>query len=398
MKLSPHTTAFEPSPLGTVETWTEAAPSPPTRPRSKLWRWIVHPFTLWVLVPTALVAAYFYLLATPQYVSETRIVVRVRGETQHALGSSAVASLFGAVGAGSSAGDASTLREYLISHDAVMALQDRLDVISMWQRPEADYVARLHDTEPERLTKYFNSMVSASLDGSTGVLTLRVRSFRPEDSKAIAEALLTQAEDLVNRLSERQRSDQLRMAREEVAIAERRVADSREALARFREQQRDLDSQGTANASQQQISAMEGALTAARAELRERSAFMRPDNPALQSTRNRIEALERQIEAERLRRTGGDGTLVHQLAAYDRLMLEREFADRQLASATTSLETARMDAQRQQVFVARVVEPNLAVYPLYPRKLIGVGSVFLGLTVAFGIAWLLVASMRDHAV
>jgi capsular polysaccharide transport system permease protein len=295
-------------------------------------------------------------------------------------------------------GDASTLREYLISHDAVMALHDRLDVISMWQRPEADYIARLHDTEPERLPKYFNSMVSASLDSSTGVLTLRVRSFRPEDSKAIAEALLTQAEDLVNRLSERQRSDQLRLARDEVAIAERRVAESREALARFREQQRDLDSQGTAMASQQQISAMEGALTVARAELRERSAFMRPDNPALQSTRNRIEALERQIEAERLRRTGGDGTLVHQLAAYDRLILEREFADRQLASATTSLETARMDAQRQQVFVARVVEPNLAVYPLYPRKLIGVGSVFLGLAVAYGIAWLLIASMRDHAV
>jgi capsular polysaccharide transport system permease protein len=127
-------------------------------------------------------------------------------------------------------------------------------------------------------------------------------------------------------------------------------------------------------------------------------AFMRPDNPALQVTRNRIAALERQIAAERSRRTQGDGALSQQLAAFERLMLEREFADRQLASATASLETARMEAQRQQLYLARVVEPNLAVYPLYPRKLISVGSIFLGLSVAFGIGWLLVAGMREHAV
>jgi capsular polysaccharide transport system permease protein len=57
-----------------------------------------------------------------------------------------------------------------------------------------------------------------------------------------------------------------------------------------------------------------------------------------------------------------------------------------------------MEAQRQQMYLARFVEPNLAVYPLYPRKLISVGSIFLGLSVAFGIGGLLVAGMREHAV
>ncbi len=50
------------------------------------------------------------------------------------------------------------------------------------------------------------------------------------------------------------------------------------------------------------------------------------------------------------------------------------------------------------MYLARVVEPNLAVYPLYPRKLISVGSIFMGLSVAFGIGWLLVAGMREHAI
>jgi capsular polysaccharide transport system permease protein len=147
---------------------------------------------------------------------------------------------------------------------------------------------------------------------------------------------------------------------------------------------------------------METALAQSRAELTERLNFMRPDNPALQATRNRIEALERQIAAERMRHTGttagSDGAvLARQLANYERLMLEREFADKQLASATASLENARLEAQRQQLFLSRIVEPNLAVYALYPRKLVNVATILVGLTIFYGIGWLLIVGMREHA-
>lgn len=378
-------------------TWSEAAPIPPPKPRSRLKRLLRHPFTWWVLAPTLLAIAYFYLFASPQYVSEARFVVRSRADApQLSLGNMLSAAVGG--GGGGATGEAYSVRDFLTSHDAVMRTNERLDLTRIWGREDADLIARLWNDDPERLTKYYNSMVSVSFDSATGVVTLRVRSFTPEDSKAIADTLLTLSEQLINSLSERAREDALRIARAEVGIAERRVLDSRAELTRFREQQQELDSAGAVQAAMQAMGQLEGQLIAAQAELRERQAFMRPDNVALQNTRNRIEALERQIVAERARRTQGDGALSQQLAAFERLMLEREFADRQLASATASLETARMEAQRQQMYLSRVVEPNLAVYPLYPRKLISVGSIFLGLSVAFGIGWLLVAGMREHAV
>lgn len=397
MKLSPHTTAFE-APAPAVEpTWSEAAPIPPPKPKSRLKRFLRHPFTWWVLVPTLLAIAYFYGYASNQYVSEARFVVRSRADAPQVSLTGMLSAAVGGAGAGA-AGEAYSVRDFLTSHDAVMRTNERLDLVRIWGRDEADLIARLWNDDPERLTKYYGSMVSVSFDSTTGVVTLRVRSFTPEDSKAIADTLLALSEQLVNSLSERAREDALRIARTEVGIAERRVLDSREALSRFREQQQELDSAGAAQAAVQAMGQLEGQLIAAQAELRERMSFMRPDNVALQNTRNRIEALERQIVAERTRRTQGDGALAHQLGTFERLMLEREFADRQLASATASLETARIEAQRQQMYLSRVVEPNLAVYPLYPRKLISVGSIFLGLSVAFGIGWLLVAGMREHAV
>lgn len=370
----------------------------------RMWR---KPFFLLVIVPSLLVAGYLYGIAAPQYVSEARFVVSSRGGgtdigAQMAGMRGIAGAALGGFGGGAASSEATSIRDFLTSLDAVMQAHSRLDLVSLWQRPEADPIARLWRSEPELLAQYFNAMVNVSLDPMTNVTTLRVRSFRPEDSKALTEELLHSAEALVNRLSERARNATLQIAHQEAEGAERRVQESRAALVRFREQEKELDSAGAVQSAVALRGQLEGMLAQARAELTERLKFMQPDNLALQATRNRIEALERQITAERSRHTdgasvAGEGVLSRQLAAFERLMLEREFADRQLASATASLEAARVEAQRQQIFLSRIAEPNLAVYPLYPRKLTNLASIFIGLAIAYGIGWLLIVGMREHA-
>jgi capsular polysaccharide transport system permease protein len=399
MKLSPPITLSDAS-ANPLSFSPEPEPSP--KPwYARFWR---HPFFLLVILPSLVVALYFYAIAAPQYVSEARFVVSSRGSdggAAAAMRGMAGASAFGGLG-GMASSETNSVRDFLSSLDAVMDAHAKLDLIALWQRPEADFLAELWRTEPELLTRFYNRMVTVSLDPATNVTTLRVRSFRPEDSKALAETLLASAEELVNRLSERSRNETLRVARRELEIAEQRVQESRTALVQFREQERELDSAGAVQAAVVLRGQLEAALAQSRAELTERLKFMRPDNPALQVTRNRIEALERQIAAERTRHTetavGGEGAiLARQLAGFEKLMLERELADKQLASATVSLETARIEAQRQQLFVSRIVAPNLAVYPLYPKKAVNVASVLIGLAIAYGIGWLLVVGMREHA-
>ncbi len=400
MKLSPPITLSE-----SAVSHIGQPPEQAFQPRSWLFRFWRKPFFLLVILPTLIAAFYYYAIAAPQYVSEARFVVHSRGNDgglQAAAMRAAAGAALGGLGGGASSSETNSIRDFLSSLDAVMLADEKLDLVALWRRPEADFLARLWFTEPERLARFYNQMVSVALDPSTNVTTLRVRSFRPEDSKALAETLLGAAEALVNRLSERMRNDTLQAARHEVEISERRVQGSSTALMRFREQEKELDSAGAVQAAVVLRGQFEGSLAQARAELTERLQFMRPDNPALQATRNRIDALERQIAAERSRHTDTTSTLggtilASQLAEYERLMLEREFSNKQLASATAGLEVARMEAQRQQLYLSRIVQPNLAVYALYPRKTINVVSIFLGLAIAYGIGWLLIVGMREHA-
>jgi capsular polysaccharide transport system permease protein len=78
------------------------------------------------------------------------------------------------------------------------------------------------------------------------------------------------------------------------------------------------------------------------------------------------------------------------------LILEREFADRTLASALASLENARIEAQRQQIYLERVVEPHASDYPSHPKRMMWIViSIVLSFS-AYTIARSLLTNLRAH--
>ena len=396
MKLSPPTKPSELLAGASTRGPVASAPRAARRPLSKM-QW----YALLVLLPTLLVGTYYALVAANLYESEARYLVRSRtgGGPSGAGGAAGMFSGGAAAALRAGADEMRAVNDFLASNDAVAGLRRSLDVVAIWRRPESDILSRLwwEDPEAERLRRYFRRRVTVEYDIETNIATLRVLAFRPQDARDVAEQLLVLSEELVNRFSARTQADAIRVARQEVEIAEARVIAARTALTLFREREQALDPTREAVTAMEGISRLEAALSQTRAELHERRAFMRPDNPQIQVLTNRISALVAQIATERARITQGDENVTQRLAAYERLLLEREFADRQLASATGSLETARAEAQRQQIFLLRVVEPNLPEHALYPQAFFNTMTVLIALTIFYAIGWLLIAGAREHA-
>ncbi|WP_419900827.1 capsule biosynthesis protein [Roseomonas sp. USHLN139] len=379
---------------------TTPLPRPGLKPqRGFLWK--RRFYLLLVVLPTLLAGLYFYGFATGQFASQAQFVVRGRSGSGGGggAGGGALASMMGAAGFAATSQDALAVKEFLGSHDALIALQERVGLNELYRRPEADLLARLWTEKPpaELLQIYHNHMNTITIDSTSGIITLQARAFRPDDAQRIVEEQLRMSEEFVNRLSARAREASLALAREEIARAEKRVLDSQAAVTAWRQQERSVDPQRSAQMGLDGLGALEGLLTGARAELQEKSAYMRPDNPVISGLRNRIASLQQQINEHRQRMIRGGENLPAQLAAYERLALEREFADKQLASATESLESARVDAQRQQLFVTRIVQPTMAELAMYPRAGIILLSMFIVLSVFYGIGWMMVTGVREHA-
>jgi capsular polysaccharide transport system permease protein len=93
---------------------------------------------------------------------------------------------------------------------------------------------------------------------------------------------------------------------------------------------------------------------------------------------------------------GGDTSLAAKAADYQRLALEREFADRQLAGALASLEQARNEAQRKQLYLERIAQPSLPDVAVEPRRIRGFFATFVLSLIAWGILSMLIAGIREH--
>ncbi len=352
-------------------------------------------FLLMVVLPTILSTLYFGWLASDRFVSESTFVVRsAKSPIAGGLG-----GLLQMAGISGSQDDSYSVQEYMLSRDAVSALSQRLPLRAMFDRPGADFVARypnlLYGKSEEELFLYYKSRVEVVHVTTTGLTTLKVQAFHADDALTISRTLLGLGEELVNRMNERIRADAIRFSEAEVSRAQERLVETQIAITEFRNRELMLDPSKSSLIVAELIGRLSAELAAVTAQLREVEASS-PSSPQIPGLQRRTAALEGQITLERQRVSSASDGLAEKIAGYERLNLQREFAVKALASAVTSLELARNEARRQQLYLERVVEPHAADNSEQPRRLRSILVIFAGSLLLFFVTWLILVGAREH--
>ncbi|WP_133251156.1 capsule biosynthesis protein [Novacetimonas pomaceti] len=363
------------------------------------------PVLIVVVLPTFLALVYYTLIASGQYESEAAFVVKDSRPAPRSSSSSTsmmgattgMAMAAGSGGAGLAENFA--VNTYLKSHDAVDSLQQRLNLVAMYRHPDIDILSRLfyaHPT-PERLLWYYLNHIDVVFHEDTGVTTLDVRAFRPEDAKRIADELLKLGEERINEFNRLVSENTIKAADEEVAIAEKRVKDVQHRMTAFRQRSGDIDPTKSSVVGISLIGQLETELAQSDTQLAQMLRNLNASSPQVLTIKQRIKALNEEIEAQR-RLTQKTKGVYANIADYDELMLDREFAQEAYMTSASELETARSAARQQQVYVVRVVEPNLPGMATYPRIFLMTLAVFVGSGLTFMIGRLLITGMREHAI
>ena len=350
-------------------------------------------FWLTVVLPTLAAIVYFGFIAADVYISESRFVVR-SPERQTA---SPLGALLKGSGFARSQDDSYTVQDFILSRDALRALDEKIDLRSAYAK--GDIIGRFPgldwDDSFENMHRYYQQGVSVQLDPLSSIATVRVRAFAADDAQKINQSLLEMGEALVNQLNERGRQDLIRFATSEVAMAEKKAGRAALALARYRNEKGVIDPEKQSAIPLQQVAKLQDELIAAKSQLAQLQ-MLTNENPQIPVLRKRIQMLETEIEAESGRVAGGRRSLASKAADFQRLALEKEFADRQLASALSSLEQARNEAQRQQLYLERIAQPSLPDAAMEPRRLRAILAVFVLGLIAWGVLSMLIASVKEH--
>lgn len=354
---------------------------------------------LGVVLPAILSAYYFAAVASDQYETETRMVVRTIG-LQMQPGSDRDEGRVTMLGGAAVVQDAHIVVNYLKSVDIVEDLQAQLDLRSLFSDPEIDMLSRLEENaSSEELFQYWLRQSSAYVDGPSGIIEFKVRAFTPDDAVLISEAAVERVAQVIETLSEQAKQDLLVRSKEELDKALDAYVKSLDALRKLQNSAGILDPLTEAGVSTELITTLFMEKLQAEAELATLQASGVTNSPVVSQLRNQAASLEGQIEEQRKKMAGvqqNAGELSAFFAEMNALETDRLLAESLYQSASRSYDLAKSTTQRQSTFVSVFAEPITPNVPTYPKRF-PYWAIFVTYSLAIWATFVLIwAAIDDH--
>jgi len=355
-------------------------------------------FALTVVLPTFGAAIYFGLIASDVYTSESRFLVR---SPQKPVSAGLVGELLQTSGISHSQDDTYSVRDYILSRDALKELDSKLQIRHQFESSNIDVFNRFPGvfgigSSFEQFYRYYGNHVGLEYDPVSSISVLTVTAYTAQSAYDINSLLIDISERLVNTLNDRSRHDLISFADNEVKLASEKAKDASLALLAYRSSQSVFEPDKQAALQLEGVAKIQQELVSTEAELAQLRKLS-PDNPQIRSLVSRADSLRAAITSEASKVTSPRGSFSARAPNFERLALDVEFADKQLGVALAELESARSEAQQKQLYLERLVQPNLPDKAMSPRRLRSIFTVLVISLIAWGVISLLVASIREHA-
>lgn len=356
-------------------------------------------FVVAVVLPAFICLLYLIFVAAPQFVSESRLVVRGSLEKVglESIGQAATLSAL------NNSQEAHVITDYIRSARIVADLSQEFDLRQIFAGSLLDVVWHLPgDASQDRLVRYWQRMASAEVDSTTGIVTIRIHAFRPEDAQALNRAVIKLSEALVSGFSQRMRAQRLEDAQADSQAAQADVNTLLSTLETARRREGTLDPQLTAESLAKLVAKLRDERATLVASREAAAARLSQGAPTLALTDERIKALDLQIETvlgmatEAKTQPGASNDLLSAGSLFDILQIRRELLSSRVARAETALAQARQETIRQQVFVEVFMQPTLGETNDHPKPLQMTLLVLLGLGAIWAIAALYIESILER--
>ena len=352
-----------------------------------------------ILLPSLLTAWYLWERAADQYASYTGFTIR----REEAPTPTDVLGSLGNLSSGSSS-DSDVLFEYIHSQDMIRRIADLHDLSAMF--------SRYHDTDPifalrpdgtrEDLRDYWRRMVQVSYTSGSGLIEVRVNAFAPQDAQDITQAIFDQSLTRINDMTAIARADSIQFARTELTAAEAQLQAARRALTLFRSTNQVISPEADIQVQMGLINTLQQQLGEELIKLDLLSEQANESDPRAVQSKLRIEAIRKRIAEERRKLGGGadmqgdGGDYASIVTEFEKLTVDREFAEQKYTTALSNFDTAQAEARRQTRYLAAFEQPTLPESAEYPRRWLILGLTVLFLTVGWSILVLIYYSLRDR--
>ena len=366
---------------------------------ARMMRWaILVSFGIIVVIPSVAGAIYYAFIASDQFVAQADFTVS-GGETPPVDG---IGALTG-IPAMAIIQDTQIVTNYIHSRAGLEALEKLVPVRNLYANPNADWFARFNKKKPiEKFVQYWQKMSEASIKMPAGIVELKIRAFTPGDAERIGQAALQICETLINDMNDRMNRDAVANAEEELERTAQRLTKARAALETARNDAGLLDTTKAAEGLNKLATETKTSLLKLQEEYRTQLNYVSQSAPQMQALKSRIDVTQNQVAEIEAKLTTtqlspeNQATIAGSMTKFGELDLERQVAERLYAGATTSLEVARLNAERKMMYLKTFVSPVAPQEATYPRRALYSFLIFVASAALWGILCGLGATVRNY--
>jgi capsular polysaccharide transport system permease protein len=364
-----------------------------------------HPFILFVLVPFFLFSFYQVLLASSQYESQARLIVKEPNGMATLDPAMAIMSGFGV---GSSNLDTELVKAYIQSNDMLAYLNKTSDLGSHYTDTQYDIFSRLdNNASREELLSFYLDRVSIEIDEKSQVLSVFVKAFSPEFAHLMSTSIVSRAEWYINEVGHKLAKKQSEFVTLEHQLVEKRLQQAKSNLLAFQRRYNLLDPQAEGMALQQITYSLEGQIAVKQTELSGFRDSMSEDAPQVIQARSQLDGMIAQLEKERSRLTSevkiDESLPAHEqnlsvseiLAKFSDYKINLELALQAYTSSQISLEKSRIEAYRQLKYLVTVETPTHPHEAKYPEVLYNISLFLAVILMLYGIGRIIVATVTE---
>ncbi|WP_244512821.1 capsule biosynthesis protein [Ensifer sp. LC163] len=337
---------------------------------------------------------YFGVWASSQYESETRFTVR---SSTPALGKDQIGKVTG-LPAAKIVQDTQIVADYIRSEEIIRALAKRVDLHAVYGDPSIDYWSRLLEDSPwEDILEYWQSMVSTRIDPASGIITVRLRAFKPEDAQSVLKEVVAASEAVVNDINNRIWRDVSTSAQQNLDRAAEQLKSAREALQLSRNQAGVLSVEGTTTV----INKLIGDIESERLELQQqydaKLQSVSRQAPQMLVLKRKIEAKEKQTASLREQLAGSSGNarnLADVSTEFAQKQLEQELAEQQFSASVKTFEQIQFVSRQQLLYLDAYLLPQRPDTSEYPKRVFWIVCVLIGSFAVWGVVLGCAAALR----
>ena len=332
------------------------------------------------VLPVLAGIAYYGFIASDRFITEARFAIRPAiGGAEKATPDS-IGSTLG-IPQAMILQDTVITMEYIHSRPMIEALErSGTPARALFSRDSIDFPSRFDPKKPiEKFLRYWQDRVEVAAESHSGIVTLRVNAFTPEESLSLTRALMVEAERMINELTVRARNSAVEETTRELVRAEEQMTKLRVAMRDLRNKDGVLDAQRTAEANLKMLGELRGQRIQLQVKQTTLARDLAPEARSMQELQTQIRQIDDTIaQIERASTSNSPQerrALSETLGNFEALETDRKNAEKYFSQVITAHERAQIIAARQLEFFSPVVEPILPTSSQAPRRLLAIVSV-----------------------